>query len=83
LAKKLAMEEILMDEVPARIATKLLGLTPRGTIFVLLRALEMKELTLDGFLELLSRLVQQGFRLRGEVFLEAVRKAQETAEKNG
>ncbi len=81
LAKKLAIGEVLVDEVSARTAARLMGLTPRGTVFVLLRALEKKELDLDGFLELLGKLIQHGFRLKEEVYVEAVRKARELAEK--
>jgi len=44
LAKNLGKGEVLVDEVSARTATRLMGLAPRGTIFVLLRALEVKEI---------------------------------------
>jgi len=77
LAKKLKINEVLVDEVPARTATRLLGLTPRGTLFVLLKGLKKKELDLDEFLELLSQLIQHGFRLKEEVYLEAVKRARE------
>ena len=80
LAKKLKISEVLVDEVSARIATRLLGLTPRGTLFVLLKGFEKKELNLDEFLELLSRLIQHGFRLKEEVYLEAIKKARELAD---
>jgi len=82
LARKLAVREVLVDEVSARTAARLLGLAPRGTVFVLLKALELKELSLDRFLELLSQLIQQGFRLKEEVYVEAVRKAREITGKN-
>ncbi len=77
LAKNLGQKEILVDEISARTAAKLLGLTPRGTLFVLMKALEIGELNLDEFLDTLSDLVRQGFRLKEEVYLEAVRKARE------
>ena len=77
LAKNLGINEVLMDEVSARTAARLLGLMPRGTVFVLLKALEIKEINLDEFLEALKELVKQGFRLKEEVYLEAVRKARE------
>lgn len=81
LAKKLGVREVLIDEVSARIAARLMGLTPRGTIYVLLKALEKKEMDLDKFLEVLNELIRQGFRLKEEVYLEAVRKARETMSK--
>ncbi len=76
LAKQQGLD-ILLDEVSARTAARLLDVTPRGTIFVLLSALKRKMITLNEFLELLSHLVQHGFRLKEEVYLEAIRKAQE------
>jgi len=82
LARKLAVREVLVDDVSARTAARLLGLTPRGTVFVLLKALELRELNLDGFLELLNQLIRHGFRLREEVYVEAIRKAREIAEKS-
>ena len=75
LAKKLKINVVLLDEVPARSAAKLLNLTPRGTVFVLLKALEKKEINLDDFLEVLSQLINEGFRLKEEVYVEAVKEA--------
>jgi len=67
LAKKLGIKEVLIDEAPARTASEVLGLTPRGTIFV----------TFDEFLKILNKLLKEGFRLKEEVYLEAI----ETAKK--
>ena len=80
LAKSLNINEVLMDEVSARTAARLLGLMPRGTVFILLKALEIKEINPDEFLEALKELVRQGFRLKEEVYLEVVRKAREISE---
>jgi len=77
LAKRLKLREVLMDEVSARTVAGLLGLIPRGTIFVLLKALEKKELDLNEFLEVLNELIKHGFRMKEEVYLEAVRKARQ------
>ncbi|MEE8168166.1 MAG: hypothetical protein V3T58_04775 [Candidatus Hydrothermarchaeales archaeon] len=71
LAKKLH-KDVLIDEISARTAAEIIGLTPRGTVFVLLKALEMKELNFEEFLETLARLIQEGFRLREDVYIEAV-----------
>lgn len=79
LAKKTGVKEVLLDEVSARAAARLLNLTPRGTVFVLLKALEKKEIDLDEFLEVLNQLIKQGFRLKEEVFAEAVREARRIA----
>lgn len=77
LAKRLGLREVLMDEVSARTVARLLGLIPRGTIFVLLKALEKKEVDLNKFLEVLNELIRHGFRMKEEVYLEAVRKARQ------
>ncbi|MGQ9469451.1 MAG: DUF3368 domain-containing protein [Nitrososphaerales archaeon] len=82
LAKSHGIREVLVDEISARAAARLMELTPRGTIFVLLKALEIKEIGLNEFLEALIDLVKHGFRLKEEVFLEAVKKAREIAEKS-
>jgi len=81
LAKKLGTKEVLIDELPARTAARLLGLTPRGTIYVLLKALEKKEINLNEFLEALRDLANHGFRLKEEVYIEAVGKAREITQK--
>ncbi|MDH5753672.1 MAG: DUF3368 domain-containing protein [Candidatus Bathyarchaeota archaeon] len=79
LAKREGLREVLVDEISARTAARLRGLVPRGTIFVLLKALEIKEISLNEFLDALSELVKHGFRLKEEVYLEAVRKVREIA----
>ena len=75
LAKKLGLREVLIDDAPARVAAKLLYLTPRGTVFVLLKALENKKIDLNELLEALNQMIAQGFRLREDVYIEAVREA--------
>jgi len=77
LAKRQGFGEVLVDEISARTAARLIGLIPRGTVFVLLKALEIEEISLSEFLDALSDLVRHGFRLKEEVYLEAVRKARE------
>lgn len=79
LAKKLKLKIVLVDEILARSAAKLLDLTPRGTVFVLLKGLEKKEIDLDEFLEVLNQLISQGFRLKEEVYVEAVKEARRIA----
>ena len=75
LAKKIKSKEVLLEEVSARSAARLMDLVPRGTVFVLLKALEKKEIDLDDFLEVLDQLISQGFRLKEEVYLEALKEA--------
>jgi len=79
LAKNIGLREVLVDEVPARVAARLLGLVPRETLFILLGALKVGEIDLNDFLEILNELIGQGFRLREEVYLEAIRRARKIA----
>jgi len=83
LAKAQGVREILVDEASARMAARLLDLTPRGTVFILLKALEKDEIDLEGFLHILEKLVKQGFRLKEEVFIEAIREARKIAREAG
>lgn len=80
LAKNLEVREVLVDEICARTASEILGLTPRGTIFVLLKALKIKEISFDEFLRILEKLLKEGFRLREEVYIEAVKTAKKIAQ---
>lgn len=82
LAKNLGLREVLIDEASARTAARLLGLTPRGTIFVLLKTLEREEMDFDAFLEVLNELIRHGFRLKEEVYIEVVRRAREMMAEN-
>ncbi len=75
LAKQLNLEIVLIDEVSARSAARLLGLTPRGTIFVLLLALKQGRIGFDGFLQALDELMEAGFRLKEEVYVQAIKEA--------
>ncbi len=75
LAKELGASQVLIDEIPARAAAKLVGLEPMGTVFVLLRAVKGKRLSFGEFLECLNRLVEDGFRLKEEIYIQAVDEA--------
>jgi uncharacterized protein len=81
LAKQLKLETVLVDEVSARSAARLLNLTPRGTIFVLLMALKQRKIVLDEFLQALDQLIEEGFRLKEEVYVQAIREATKLAKK--
>ncbi|MDO8634310.1 MAG: DUF3368 domain-containing protein [archaeon] len=72
---------VLLDQTHARIAAKAVGLKPRGTLFVLLKALKENDLSFDGFLDSLEQLIQTGFRLDQAVYIEAIKKAREIKEK--
>jgi len=75
LAKETRTKEVLIDEASARAAAKLSRLVPRGTVFVLLKALKMKEITFDEFLKCMEELVGKGFRLSEEIYIKAIEEA--------
>ncbi len=79
LAVRKGVKEILIDEAPGRTAARLFGLKPRGTMFILLNALKVRELDLEEFLDAMARLAEHGFRLREEIYLEAIKKARKMA----
>ena len=80
IAKEKKIKEVIIDEIAARTAAKILGLTPKGTIYVLLKALAIKEITLEEFIDLLAKLLEEGFRLKEEIYLEAIKKAKEISQ---
>ena len=75
LAIDLGVREVLIDEIAARTAAEILGLVPRGTVYVLLKALKIKKIDFDGFLVVLDDLLEEGFRLREEIYLKAIEEA--------
>jgi len=76
LAQEKKQRVVLIDEIAARTAAKLLKIEPRGTIFVLLLALKQKKITFDEFLHILAELAQAGFRLHEEIYTAAIEEAQ-------
>lgn len=72
LAKKKNLP-ILLDQTHARHAAKLLELKPRGTIYVLLRALKKGFISYDNYELALLDLIDIGFRMSQEVYIEAIR----------
>lgn len=80
LALALDHDEVLVDEESVREVARLEGLRPRGTLFVLFTALRDGEITFDEFIELLEKLLEEGFYLDEAVYLEAVRHARQLAD---
>ncbi|NAS89571.1 DUF3368 domain-containing protein [ANME-1 cluster archaeon AG-394-G21] len=78
LAVELSSDDILVDQTHARFAATIFGLKPKGTIYVLLRALKEDLFDYDDYLKILEDLVRSGFRMSDEVYLEAVRLGKET-----
>lgn len=83
LALNLKSREILVDQSHARFAAEVIGLVPKGTISVLLRALGKGIMSFDDYLKDLETLVRAGFRMSDDVYIEAVRLGKKLAEKGG
>jgi predicted nucleic acid-binding protein len=76
LAVNMKIKEFLIDESPARRAAKIMKLTPRGTIHILLEGLKEGILDMESFLKSMEKMIKEGFRLKEEIYLVAVRTAQ-------
>ncbi|MCL5073299.1 MAG: hypothetical protein M1308_20775 [Actinobacteria bacterium] len=75
LAKKLKIDEVLIDETLGRSAARIMGLIPKGTLYVILKNLKLKEITFDDFLNILNELVESGFRLKEEIYIKVIEEA--------
>ena len=75
LAKKLKIDEVLIDETLGRSAARIIGLVPKGTLYVLLKNLKLKEITFDDFLNILNELLESGFRLKEEIYIKVIEEA--------
>jgi predicted nucleic acid-binding protein len=75
LAKKLKIDEVLIDETLGRTAASIIGLVPKGTLYVLLKNLKLKEITFDDFLNILNELLESGFRLKEEIYIKVIEEA--------
>jgi hypothetical protein len=65
----------------AALEPAVIDLTPRGTIFVLLLALKEKKIVFDEFMQALNELIDAGFRLKEEVYVQAIKEATKLAKK--
>ncbi len=73
LAIEMGQKEILLDQTHAREAAELVGLTPRGTLYVLFRALKENKINLKEYRSLLESLIAVGFRMSEELYLNALK----------
>ena len=75
LAKELKINEVLIDETLARTATKMEGLVPKGTLYVILKNLKLKKITFDDFLSILNELIESGFRFKEDIYIKVIEEA--------
>ena len=74
-ALELGVDLLIMDDVRARAAAEMSGLSPRGTLWLLVKAVKEKLLSFDGFLATLEAITRHGFYLREELYLKAIKEA--------
>ena len=75
LARNKKIKEVLIDDAPGRAAAAIMGLIPRGTLYILLKLLIMKEIDFDRLIKILEALIEKGFRLREEIYLKVIEEA--------
>ncbi len=75
LAVESGIETLLMDDSRGRAAAEIAGLKPRGTLWLMLRAVKENLLPFDGFLVTLEAMAHHGFYLREDLYLRAIREA--------
>lgn len=75
LARQLNIQDVLIDETIGRSAAKMIGLVPKGTIYVLLKNLKLRIITFENFLNILNNLIECGFRLKEEIYIKAIEEA--------
>jgi len=69
LAKKKGEIEVLMDDSRARRTAKIMGLKPRGTLYVILKAVRQKMLSKQKARELLEELISKNFYISIKVYV--------------
>ena len=67
------IELILLDEKKARRVAKFYELNPRGTIGVLSEALKKNKITKKEFVELIQKLIKEGYRISEELIMELLK----------
>lgn len=73
LAVRLRPCHVLVDDRAARLVARALGLEVHGTLYVLRRAVDKGVLPVGEALEVLDRIVESGFRISVDLYLEARR----------
>jgi uncharacterized protein len=75
LAQKKKIPIVLIDDSAGRAAAELMGLTVKGTLYILLQSLKNAEIDYDGFADILEVLIDNGFRLREEIYIRILKEA--------
>jgi hypothetical protein len=73
LALAEGIQTILIDEAKVRRMAKLLGLTPRGTVWILSRLYEEGIISKEDLKNSIFELIEKGFRIREELLVDILR----------
>jgi len=75
LALEVGVDLLIMDDARARAVAEMAGLSPRGTLWLLLKAVKENVLSFDSFLATLEAITRHGFYLGEELYLRVIREA--------
>jgi len=73
LAKQKNEKLILIDQTNARETARLLGLTPRGTIYIILTATKRKLITKEEAKQTLEKLIGANFHISAEIYSKTLK----------
>ena len=73
LTKQKNEKVVLIDQTNAREVTRHLGLSPRGTIFIILTAIKRKLITKDTAKQMLATLIEINFYISANIYRDALK----------
>lgn len=78
LTKQKNEKLVLIDQTNAREAARQLGLTPRGTIYIILTATKRKLITKEEAKQTLERLIEVNFYISAKIYRDALKTIEKT-----
>ncbi|MDI6905564.1 MAG: DUF3368 domain-containing protein [Candidatus Bathyarchaeia archaeon] len=64
---------VLIDQSNAREVAKHLGLSPRGTIYIILTAIKRKLITKDNAKQMLETLIEENFYISANIYRDTLK----------
>jgi len=78
LAKQEGESVVLVDQSNAREVARHLGLSPRGTIFIILTAVKRKMITKDEAKQMLATLIEENFYISASIYRDTLNALERT-----
>ncbi len=72
LAKQKSEKMVLLDQSNAREVARHLGLSPRGTIFIILTAIKRKLITKDDAEQMVATLIEENFYISANIYRDTL-----------